>query len=256
MRPPDGQVSPLTHEAAIGSWHATPKQPQTRMQLRPSRLHISHHHGDLEKLPNFHDVSPNLRHELLLAKIDQCNVIFDFSSADSDTRSKEIKRLTLRELCDYVANNPNVITKPVYPRVIGMFARNIFRPVPPSTNPQCAPSYPDVDEPTVDAGWPHIEIAYELFLTVMHNEDFNPNFAKEFINHSFVLQLLELFHLEDPRERDISKLTLHCIYCNFIHLRPFIRQSINHTFYRFIYESASFNGVADVNIKPLIHVDR
>lgn len=48
----------------------------------------------------------------------------------------------------------------------------------------------------------------------------------------FVLQLLELFDSEDPRERDFLKTILHRIYGKFLGLRAYIRRQINNIFYR------------------------
>ncbi|KAI7522136.1 Serine/threonine-protein phosphatase 2A 56 kDa regulatory subunit delta, partial [Hortaea werneckii] len=76
--------------------------------------------------------------------------------------------------------------------------------------------------------------------------DFNTNFAKQYIDHGFVLQLLELFDSEDPRERDFLKTTLHRIYGKFLNLRSFIRRSINNVFFQFIYETERFNGIAEL----------
>lgn len=47
-----------------------------------------------------------------------------------------------------------------------------------------------------------------------------------------VLQLLDLFDSEDPRERDFLKTILHRIYGKFLGLRAFIRKHINNIFYR------------------------
>jgi serine/threonine-protein phosphatase 2A regulatory subunit B' len=69
---------------------------------------------------DFSDVVPQERQELLLKKISQCNVLFDFTDAMSDLKGKEIKRQTLTELVEYITNNRGVITEPIYPEVIGM----------------------------------------------------------------------------------------------------------------------------------------
>ena len=61
-----------------------------------------------------------------------------------------------------------------------------------------------------------------------------------------LLQLLELFDSEDPRERDFLKTTLHRIYGKFLNLRSFIRRSINNVFFQFAYETERFNGVAEL----------
>jgi serine/threonine-protein phosphatase 2A regulatory subunit B' len=43
----------------------------------------------------------------------------------------------------------------------------------------------------------------------LESPDFQPSVAKKYIDQKFVLQLLDLFDSEDPRERDFLKTTLH-----------------------------------------------
>lgn len=217
----------------------TPKrQHSSRFDISPQR--------ELEKLPGFHEVPPNRRQDLFMQKIDQCNVIFDFNDASGDMKSKEIKRLALHELLDYVANNRQVITEAMYPRVVDMFSKNLFRPIPPPMNPQGEAFDPEEDEPVLEVAWPHIQVVYEFFLRFIESQDFNTNIAKAYIDHSFVLQLLELFDSEDPRERDFLKTTLHRIYGKFLNLRSYIRRSINNVFFQFVYETERFNGIAEL----------
>lgn len=124
-----------------------------------------------------------------MQKIDQCNIIFDFNDASGDMKSKEIKRLALHELLDYVANNRQVITEKMYPRVVEMFAKNLFRPIPPPMNPQGEAFDPEEDEPVLEVAWPHIQVVYEFFLRFIESQDFNTNIAKAYIDHSFVLNV-------------------------------------------------------------------
>ncbi|KAI0845548.1 protein phosphatase 2A regulatory B subunit [Daldinia vernicosa] len=257
--PPPGAAETMPHDLAppkAGSksivfdrLHQTPKDVpeglRTPRRQNSSRFDISTHR-ELEKLPGFHEVPPNRRQELFMQKIDQCNVIFDFNDASADMKSKEIKRLALHELLDYIANNRQVITEPMYPRVVEMFAKNLFRPIPPPMNPQGEAFDPEEDEPVLEVAWPHIQVVYEFFLRFIESQDFNTNIAKAYIDHSFVLQLLELFDSEDPRERDFLKTTLHRIYGKFLNLRSFIRRSINNVFFQFTYETERFNGVAEL----------
>ncbi|KAH0565407.1 Serine/threonine-protein phosphatase 2A 56 kDa regulatory subunit delta isoform [Trichoglossum hirsutum] len=229
----------------------TPKDPALPEGLRtPRRQHSSRFdispQRELDKLPGFHEVPPNRRQDLFMQKIDQCNVIFDFNDASGDMKSKEIKRLALHELLDYVANNRQVITEPMYPRVVEMFSKNLFRPIPPPVNPQGEAFDPEEDEPVLEVAWPHIQVVYEFFLRFIESQDFNTNIAKAYIDHQFVLQLLELFDSEDPRERDFLKTTLHRIYGKFLNLRSYIRRSINNVFFQFIYETERFNGIAEL----------
>jgi len=45
-------------------------------------------------------------------------VIFDFNDPSSDMKNKEIKRQALHDLLDYVANNRNIITEQLYPKIV------------------------------------------------------------------------------------------------------------------------------------------
>jgi serine/threonine-protein phosphatase 2A regulatory subunit B' len=113
-------------------------------------------------------------------------------------------------------------------------------------NPQGEAFDPEEDEPVLEVAWPHIQVVYEFFLRFIESQDFNTNYAKQYIDHGFVLQLLELFDSEDPRERDFLKTTLHRIYGKFLNLRSYIRRSINNVFFQFIYETERFNGIAEL----------
>jgi len=102
----------------------------------------------------------------------------------------------------------------------------------------------------LEAAWPHLQLVYEFFLRFLESPDFHPNSAKKYIDHSFVIQLLELFDSEDPRERDFLKTTLHRIYGKFLALRAYIRRSINNIFFQFVYGGPSgrekHNGIAEL----------
>lgn len=198
-----------------------------------------------EKQPGFHEDPLSSQQEAFMAKIDQCCIMFDFSDAGADLEAKEIKRVTLCELLDYVANNYHVITVPIYPKVVDMFAKNIFRSIPPATYPQ-SDIFDFEDEPVLELAWSHMEVVYQLFLCVLRSPDFNATNAGAYIDTSFVHQLLQLFDGEDSRERDLLKMTLHCIYCKFFALRAFVRRSISNIFLQFIYETERFNGIAEL----------
>lgn len=60
----------------------------------------------------------------------------------------------------------------------------------------------------------------------------NTNIARS----NYLLQLLDLFDSEDPRERDFLKTVLHRIYGKFLGLRAFIRKQINNIFLRYLLE--------------------
>ncbi|CAF1184960.1 unnamed protein product, partial [Didymodactylos carnosus] len=90
------------------------------------------------------------------------------------------------------------------------------------------------------------QLVYDFFLRFLESPDFQPNTAKRYIDQKFVLNLLDLFDSEDPRERDFLKTILHRIYGKFLGLRAYIRKQINNTFYKFIYETERHNGVAEL----------
>lgn len=202
---------------------------------------------DLQKLPLLKDAPPNGREELFIQKLRQCCVIFDFNMDPlSDLKDKEVKRAALNELMEYITTQRGVITDSIYPEAIQLFAVNAFRTLPPNSNPSGAEFDPEEDEPTLETSWPHLQIVYEFFLHFLEAQDFQPNTAKKFIDQKFVVQLLELFDSEDPRERDLLKTTLHRIYGKFLGLRVHIRKQISNIFYRFIYETERHNGVAEL----------
>ncbi|CAB1343567.1 unnamed protein product, partial [Coregonus sp. 'balchen'] len=164
----------------------------------------------------------------------------------SDLKYKEVKRAGLNEMVEYITHNRDVVTESIYPEGVIMFSINLFRTLPPSSNPTGAEFDPEEDEPTLEAAWPHLQLVYEFFLRFLESPDFQPNVAKKYIDQKFVLSLLELFDSEDPRERDFLKTILHRIYGKFLGLRAYIRRQINNIFYRFIYETEHHNGIAEL----------
>ncbi|XP_058125498.1 serine/threonine-protein phosphatase 2A 56 kDa regulatory subunit gamma isoform-like isoform X2 [Anopheles ziemanni] len=215
-------------------------------EKRPSsgRFIISKY--EIETLPPLKDASPAEREELFIQKLRQCCVLFDFSEPLNDLKYKEIKRCALQEIVEHLNNQSNVITEAIYPEALNMVAVNLFRTLPPSSNPNGAEFDPEEDEPTLEVSWPHLQFVYELFLRFLESPDFQPNVAKRYIDHSFILNLLELFDSEDPRERDFLKTVLHRVYGKFLGLRAFIRKQINNIFYKFIYETEHHNGIAEL----------
>ncbi|KAI5480174.1 protein phosphatase 2 (formerly 2A), regulatory subunit B' [Pseudohyphozyma bogoriensis] len=186
------------------------------------------------------------RHDLFLQKLHQCAVVFDFNDASTELGGKQIKAQTLAEMLEWITTQRGVITETVYPEVVAMFASNLFRSIPPPVNPTGDAYDPEEDEPVLELAWPHLQIVYEFFLRFVESPDFNTNIAKRYIDQQFVLQLLELFDSEDPRERDFLKTTLHRIYGKFLNLRAFIRRSINNVFVQFIYETERHNGIDEL----------
>lgn len=234
-------VAQLTHVKPM------PGVPNFTKERRQSSSHFKvSQNRELQKLPPLKEAGSNEKEDLFVQKIHQCMVIFDFSVDPlGDLKYKEIKRATLNELVEYITTNRGIITERVYPEAVRMFAVNTFRSLPPPTASSAAEFDPEEDEPTLEASWPHLQLVYEFFLRFLESQDFQPTQAKKYIDQPFVLQLLELFDSEDPRERDFLKTTLHRIYGKFLGLRAYIRKQINNIFFRFIYETEKHNGVAE-----------
>ncbi|XP_029634249.1 serine/threonine-protein phosphatase 2A 56 kDa regulatory subunit epsilon isoform isoform X1 [Octopus bimaculoides] len=228
-------VDPFTSKATIKSKRQKRSQGSSHYRTKNA--------PELQALPHLKDTSPAEQQELFTKKLQQCCLVFDFMDPVSDLKSKEIKRACLNELVDYITATRGILTEPVYSEIVGMIACNIFRTLPPNDNPDFDP---EEDDPTLEASWPHLQIVYEFFLRFLESPDFVATSAKKFIDQKFVLQLLELFDSEDPRERDFLKTVLHRIYGKFLGLRAFIRKQINNIFLRFIYETEQFNGVGEL----------
>ncbi|KAI0079943.1 B56-domain-containing protein [Panus rudis PR-1116 ss-1] len=205
---------------------------------------------EIEKLPPFAaypaETPVSERPQLFIRKLHQCAVLFDFNDANSELKGKQVKTQTLTEMLEYITTQRGVITDNIYPEVVKMFATNLFRSIPPPVNPTGDAYDPEEDEPVLELAWPHLKIVYEFFLRFVESPDFNTNLAKRYIDQNFVLNLLELFDSEDPRERDFLKTTLHRIYGKFLNLRAPIRRSINNVFFHFIYETERHNGIAEL----------
>ncbi|MCI4389428.1 hypothetical protein PGIGA_G00097750 [Pangasianodon gigas] len=214
------------------------KRAQSSSQFRSQDKPI-----ELVQLPLLKDVSVQEQPELFLKKVQQCCTLFDFMDTLSDLKMKEYKRSTLNELVDYVTVSRGYLTEQTYPEAVKMVSCNIFRTLPPSDSNEFDP---EEDEPTLEASWPHLQLVYEFFIRFLESQEFQPSIAKKYIDQKFVLQLLELFDSEDPRERDCLKTVLHRIYGKFLGLRAFIRKQINNIFLGFVYETEHFNGVAEL----------
>lgn len=198
---------------------------------------------ELVPLAQLKDVPAAEQPSLLMKKLQQCSVVFNFLNATEDIQGKEVKRACLNEIVDYISTTKGVLTETIYPYVITMICKNIFRALPPSDSLEF-----DVEEenPTLEASWPHLQLVYELFLSILESPDFQHSIAKKHIDQKLVLELLELFATEDPRERDFLKTVLHRVYGKFLGLRAFIRRHMNNIFLTFIYEREQFSGIPEL----------
>ncbi|TVU43560.1 hypothetical protein EJB05_10039 [Eragrostis curvula] len=201
-----------------------------------------------ETLPSFRDVPASEKPGLFLRKLAMCCVVFDFTDPTKDVKEKEIKRQMLLELVDYITSATGKFPEPVIQEVIKMVSANLFRaPSPAPRENKVLESFDmEEEEPVMDPAWPHLQIVYELFLRFIQSPETDAKLAKRYIDHGFMIRLLDLFDSEDPREREYLKTILHRIYGKFMVHRPFIRKAINNIFYRFIFETEKHNGIAEL----------
>ncbi|KAI8059263.1 phosphatase 2A regulatory B subunit-domain-containing protein [Gongronella butleri] len=248
--PPPALVDtpPSPPSACNSLLHVTPKDTipvKSPRRQRSSRFFVPDA-IELDPYPNFQEVPLSQRQDLLVKKLIQCQVLFDFNDPSSCLDSKEVKRQALQELLHYVGTTRGAVPESVYPEVVKMFSVNLFRSISPQVQPMAEGFDPEDEEPVFELAWPHLQLVYEFFLRFVESPDFNAQAAKKHIDQRFILQLLDLFDSEDPRERDFLKTILHRLYGKFLNLRAFIRRSISHLFFQFVYEVDHFNGVAEL----------
>lgn len=201
-----------------------------------------------EALPGFRDVPNAEKQNLFIRKLNMCSFIFDFTDPTKNLKEKDIKRQTLLELVEYVTSVNGKFPESVMQEAVRMVSANIFRaPTPQPRENKVLEAYDlEEDEPAMDPAWPHLQIVYEFLLRFLVSPETDAKLAKRYIDHSFVLKLLDLFDSEDPREREYLKTILHRIYGKFMVHRPYIRKAINNIFYNFIFETEKHNGIAEL----------
>ncbi|XP_068655054.1 serine/threonine protein phosphatase 2A 59 kDa regulatory subunit B' gamma isoform-like [Aristolochia californica] len=201
-----------------------------------------------DALPSFRDVPSSEKPNLFIRKLNMCCAVFDFMDPTKHLKEKDVKRQTLLELVDYVTSATTKFSEIAMQEITKMVAANLFRTFPSSNHDNKLPEAfdPEEEEPAMDPAWPHLQIIYEFFLRFIASSETDAKLAKRYIDHSFVLRLLDLFDSEDQREREYLKTILHRIYGKFMVHRPFIRKAINNIFYRFIFETEKHNGIAEL----------
>ncbi|KAJ6843739.1 serine/threonine protein phosphatase 2A 57 kDa regulatory subunit B' theta isoform-like [Iris pallida] len=201
-----------------------------------------------EALPAFRDVPSSEKQALFVKKLNLCCVVFDFNDPTKSLKEKDVKRQTLLELVDHVTSASGKFPEVVMQEIVKMVSANLFRNLttPPRENKALEAFDLEEEEPSMDPAWSHLQVVYELFLRFVSSSEMDAKLAKRFIDHSFVLRLLDLFDSEDPREREYLKTILHRIYGKFMVHRPYIRKAINNIFYRFIFETEKHNGIAEL----------
>ena len=204
--------------------------------------------ADIEPLPSFKDTPAGERQALFIRKLKLCATQVDFSIENvqnkDNAQKKEIKRLNLLEIMDYINTTKGVFNETTFDDITAMISANLFRGLGPTTSTN--PTGEEEEEPTLEPAWPHLQYVYEFLLRFVVSNETDPKLVRRHISQEFLVKLLDLFDSEDPRERDYLKTILHRIYGKFMPYRGYIRKTINAIFYRFIYETERHNGIAEL----------
>ncbi|KAJ9553686.1 hypothetical protein OSB04_017731 [Centaurea solstitialis] len=249
IEPPPGPNGPSDVTVNHASRAAMPPTQLPNARSQAIRVPVSlTGEVEMEVTPMLKDVPISERHVLFIKKVGMCCVSFDFSDALKKVKEKEIKRQNLSELVDLVQSGSSKMNEIMQEEMVNMISVNIFRPLPPAAfeNTGAIDGDPEEDDMYLEPSWPHLQLVYELLLRYVVSPDTDTKVAKRFIDHSFVLNLLDLFDSEDPREREYLKTILHRIYGKFMIHRPFIRKAINNIFYRFIFETERQPGLGEL----------
>nr|XP_043621278.1 serine/threonine protein phosphatase 2A 59 kDa regulatory subunit B' gamma isoform-like [Erigeron canadensis] len=205
-------------------------------------------HDSYIALPSFREVSSSEKQNLFIKKLNMCCVVFDFNDAVKDSKKKDVKKQTLLEVVDYVSSVNSKFNEVTIQEITKMVAANLFRSLPNLNHENKVLDLYDQedDEFYMDPSWPHLQVVYEFLLRFVASSETDAKLAKRYLDHSFVLKLLDLFDSEDQREREYLKTIMHRIYGKFMVHRPFIRKAINNIFYLFIFETGKHNGIAEL----------
>ncbi|XP_022751700.1 serine/threonine protein phosphatase 2A 57 kDa regulatory subunit B' kappa isoform-like [Durio zibethinus] len=194
---------------------------------------------------SFKDVSNPQKQNLFITKLNLCCEVSDFSDPDKTTAEQDLKRQTLIEVVDFVSSGSAKFNEPAIAAMSKMCAINLFRVFPPKYRSNSTSEAED-EEPMFDPGWPNLQLVYDLLLQFISYSSLESKVAKKYVDHSFILRLLDLFESEDPRERDCLKTILHGIYGKFMVHRPFVRKAVSNIIYRFVFETERHNGIAEL----------
>lgn len=195
---------------------------------------------------SFNDVSNSDKQRLFISKLNLCSSVYNFTDPNEKSSEKDLKRKILIELLDFLASNSAKFSEPTIDAMCKMCANNIFRDFPPKYPSNCTRGENEDDEPLFDPAWTHLQLVYDILLQFLSYNSLDVKVAKKYVDHSFILRLLNLFESEDPRERDCLKSVLHRVYGKFMVHRPFIRMAVSNIIYRFVFETERHSGIAEL----------
>ncbi|KAI8029414.1 Serine/threonine protein phosphatase 2A 57 kDa regulatory subunit B' alpha isoform [Camellia lanceoleosa] len=196
--PPPSVIVNHASRTSVGPPSSAPNSQPLSMVAPPNS-------GVVEVLPMLKDSPPQDRHVLFLRKLQICCFSFDFSDTLKSVREKEIKRQTILELIDLVQSGTCKLNETLQEELIRMISVNIFRCLPPASheNSGTEAGDPEEDDVYLEPSWIHLQLIYELLFSYVVSNETDTKVAMRYIDHSFVLKLLDLF---DSRIREANLL--------------------------------------------------
>ncbi|KAK6159604.1 hypothetical protein DH2020_006918 [Rehmannia glutinosa] len=182
----------------------------------------------------------------ILSLISYCSYTFTFTDPSESPFQQNLKRDKLIKLLSIVKPPKKTVPDEILSSLFAMISTNLFRPLPPPTASTVS-IFPDDDDfiAASASAWPHLHLVYEILLRLITNHEAKT--LRDYINESFILNLLALFQSEDPRERDSLKNAYHKIYSKFHSSRSFMRKSMNDVFLHYIFETGEKHcGIGDL----------
>ncbi|XP_058090883.1 serine/threonine protein phosphatase 2A 57 kDa regulatory subunit B' alpha isoform-like [Magnolia sinica] len=187
----------------------------------------------------------------LLSIISYCTFIFTFTDPSESPYQQDLKRLKLTQLLTALkSSKPSFTDDRILSPLFSMLSTNLFRPLPPPSNPIPTIEFPLLDDdtdPTLlspSPSWPHLHIIYDILLKLVLNYD--PKMLRAHIDHSFLINLLSLFETEDRRERESLKNVYHRIYSKFTFHRSFMRKAMKDVFLSYVFEMDRHSGIGEL----------
>lgn len=197
---------------------------------------------NLAPIPLLAYAKPAARLELFAKKLKFCCQLYDFSSTKASIKFKETKRIYLNECIEFLKERKDVLVEPVYALSFALFSHNVLRVIPSKTQLYD----PDRNDHVQDPSWVHMQLVYIYFIRLLDSPNFHSSKAKQFIDHSFVSRLIDLFASDDEDERDHLRVTLHRIYAKFISLRAFMRKEITNKCLELVFEDLYLPGITEL----------
>ncbi|KAJ9178774.1 hypothetical protein P3X46_010631 [Hevea brasiliensis] len=184
--------------------------------------------------------------EGILSLISHCSVIYTFTDPLESPSQQDIKRNKLIQLLSIVKSPKMSLPEQTLSPLVNMISANLFQSLPPSNNNAITADLLEDEEfaSALSPTWPHLQLVYDILLRLVLNVD--PKVLSNYIDQSFLTNVLCLFQSEDPRERESLKNVYHRIYSRFTFYRSFMRKSMNEAFLHYIFETEKHCGIGEL----------